>query len=439
MRLLHLTTAAAALASPALGSIVILPGGAPKPFQSRRAPATNAQAFFNGSAINEFTGTSAKVLMSSFDPATSTSTYPSGDSFVRGAIQAWGEHLHLVIRPEEVWFTILAQLNFYMNANAESVRSLFVSHAGQETIKIEDFTWHAVLSRFSGEIQARVKTPWLLSFVHPNFTTTTDSDRMTANILMMGLTKAFFKFEGGIICGLPSVTLLGTEADWAALLARLDRLPEFGPDPAAYAARLRPILTRFVRSFAAPDAPETKAFWNNIVIAQEGRICGSPPVSISGWITGFFYWRDDGAPYARQAGGDLVLDGVAYPLLDMTKLPVGYARAPFTMLDYNGTARFEAYVAAGTMGKEIKEGWPEGYEAAVKRGGGKAVLGARSGHATLRPLSSWVLYGPVPHAKERGGWVGEEDLNDGVTSLRGGLQRGECLVGSGPGGSSRVS
>lgn len=432
MRLLHLTAAAAAaLSSPALASIVILPGGAPKPLQQLRAPVTNATAFFHGSAINEFTNATTQVLMSSFDfytsPTAASGIHPSGDSFVRGAIQAWGEHLHLVLRPEEVWFTILAQLNFYMNANAESVRDLFVDHDGQETIRIDDFTWYAILSRFTEEIQARVKTPWLTGFIHPNFTTTTESDRMTANILMMGLTKAFFKFEGSIVCGLPSVTLLGTEADWTALLAKLDRLPDFGAEPKAYAARLRPILTRFVRSFATPDAPEIKAFWNNIATAKDPGFCGSPPVQLSGWIGGFFYWRDDGRPYAREAGsGGVMLDGVRYPVLDMTKLPVGYARAPFTMLDFNGTKRFEAYVAAGTMGKEVKEGWPEGYEAAVKRAGGKAVMGERAGHGTLRPLSSWVLYGPVDHEAERGGWVQEGDLWETVQSLRGAVQRGEC-------------
>ncbi|KAI6347398.1 hypothetical protein MCOR25_010904 [Pyricularia grisea] len=30
----------------------------------------------------------------------------------------------------------------------------------------------------------------------PNFTTTTDSDRMTANVLMMGLTQSYLKFLG---------------------------------------------------------------------------------------------------------------------------------------------------------------------------------------------------------------------------------------------------
>src|ERR1700761_5565492 len=51
---------------------------------------------------------------------------PSADGFVRGAFEAWGRHLHFVIRPEEVWVTILVQINFYMKRHAEEIRHLFV-------------------------------------------------------------------------------------------------------------------------------------------------------------------------------------------------------------------------------------------------------------------------------------------------------------------------
>ncbi|KAK0732138.1 hypothetical protein B0H67DRAFT_597796 [Lasiosphaeris hirsuta] len=405
----------------ALGGVVVLPGGEPRAFSASRAPATNAASFFRGSAENEFAGTQAEVLMSSWSNMTASPAdiYPSGDSFVRGAIQAWGEHLHLVIRPEEVWFTILVQLNFYMNAHADEIRSLFVDHAGQEVIYIEDFTWHAVLLRFQHAIQARVKTPWLLDWLRPNFTTTTPDDLMTANILLMGLTKAYFKFEGGIVCGLPSVTLLGTEADWVALLAKLSRLEAFGPEPAAYAARLRPILTRFAASFRAPDAPATRAFWNALAVARAYRYCGAAPLSLTGWIAGFFYWDDRGRPYARPplgGGEDLfVLDGVTYPNLDVTTLPVGYARAPFVMRDFRDMPRFEAYVAAGAMGKRITPGPPEGY----------AEAGA---HATLQPLSAWVLYGPVQHNETGVRWVAEGEIAELVDGVKVGLVDGVCMA-----------
>jgi hypothetical protein len=156
--------------------------------------------------------------------------HPGSDSFVRGAIEAWAQHQHLVIRPEEVWFTILTQMNFYMNAHGDDpdVRSVFVSHQGKENIHIEADTWRQVLAGFKFEIQKRVKTDWLLDWILPKFSTSTTNDEMTANVLMMGLMQSYFTFSGGITCGLPSVTLLGEVRDWERLAAKVERLPAFG-------------------------------------------------------------------------------------------------------------------------------------------------------------------------------------------------------------------
>ncbi|KAM0274378.1 hypothetical protein ACHAQH_007915 [Verticillium albo-atrum] len=424
----------ALLSSVSLADIIVLPGGLPKPYMGRGA-VKNADDFFRQSMTNEFYNNSAEVLLSSFDHNARDSSSlsigdgvrPSADSFVRGAIQAWGEHLHFVIRPEEVWFTILVQMNFYMISHAEDIRHLFVDHEGQETITIEDFSWKEVLIRFQHEIQARVKTDWLQDWIIPDFSTTTEDDLMTANILMMGLTKAYFRFEGGIICGLPSVTLQGEKSDWKALLDKLERLPEFGDEPAAYAKRLRPILSRFVKSFDEPDSPEIVGFWNDIVSARSEFFCGAPPFYMSGWITGFYYWNDRGEPYARNsAESDLVLDGVQYPSLDIGTLPVGYANAPFVMLDYNGTARFESYVLAGTLGKKITNGPPAGYEAAMERIGSYSNGNAK-GHSTLQSLSAWVVIGPKSHdADKRPPWQGEVELSDLVGSVDSYFEADKC-------------
>ncbi|KAL2162458.1 hypothetical protein VTH06DRAFT_7371 [Thermothelomyces fergusii] len=398
-----LLTAAAARAA-----VVVIPGGAePKPYTGPAA-VVSEDAYFRGSAPYEFFNNSAELILTSLSPtaanlSTATGLHPSADSFVRGAIQAWGEHLHLVVRPDEVWLSILVQMNFYMIKHAEEIRDLFVDHEGQEQIYVEDLTWYDVLFQFKDEIQKRVKADWLLDWIVPDFSTTTESDVMTANVLMMGLTQAYFKYIGKQVCGIPSVTLLGERADWVKLLARLDRLPEFGPEPADFAARLRPVLTRMVATFDAPDAPETRLFWNQIVNGQAARVCGDPPVFISGWITAFYYWSDAGSPFGRNSvrnfTSTLRLDDIDYPVLDLTVAPVGYARVPFIMKDYDGLDEFPAYVAAGALGKQITQGAPEGYEEALARLGdpAEAALAATADHATLRPLSGWFLYGPVDH------------------------------------------
>ncbi|EAQ88477.1 hypothetical protein CHGG_05096 [Chaetomium globosum CBS 148.51] len=399
------------LAGLATGSVVILPGGTPKPLLLPAVPvaANDYDSILRTSAASGFPNSTVDIILSSYsgtlgaETANATEIFPSSDSFIHGAIQAWGEHLHLELRPEEVWFTVLAQLNFYMDANAEKVRHLFVKHEGQETIVVEDTTWTRVLLRFKDEIQARVQTDWLREWIMPGFSTTTKDDEMTANILMMGLMKAYFKYVGGIICGLPSVTLLGEKEDWEKLQAKLERLAEFGEEPTAYQANLVPIFKRFVKSFDEPDSEETREFWSHIVFAKSSGMCGSAPLELSGWISGFLFWDTEGkrlgglGGQARKAG--LTMDGVDYIWHDIRKLPVGYGKAPFTMLDFRGMKEFPAYVSAGTLGKRLVKGPPVGYEAALTRAGQDTALAANaSAHGTIRPLSAWMVYGPLDSA-----------------------------------------
>ncbi|SPQ26541.1 17deacda-cf9a-40b1-aaad-6bd4d9ff64aa [Thermothielavioides terrestris] len=409
---------AALLAFTASAAVVIIPGGGdPKPYNGP-APVTSADAFFRQSAPNEFLNNTAKVIESSLAATNLTSApglYPSGDSFIRGAIQAWGEHLHLVVRPDEVWFTILVQLNFYMLSHSADVRPLFTDSTNRTEIYVEDVSWPAILTDFAAAIQAHVKPAWLLDWLVPSFSTSTRADALTAAVLLMGLAKAYFKYVAKLVCGLPSVTLLGTRADWAALLAKLDRLPAFGDEPAAYAARLRPILRRFVASFDDPDAEDTRRFWNQIVSARAAHVCGEPPVYLTGWIGGFYYWNGDGGAFGRPTGrrDALVLDGVEYPVLDLTTVPVGYATAPLVLRDWDGVKEFPAFVAAETLGKQITIGPPDGYKEALERSGDNvslAAVEAEQEHATLRPLSGWMLYGPLEDHNATSSALVEEEL-----------------------------
>jgi hypothetical protein len=193
-----------------------IPGELQSPYISETRPERN---------INATILTSSKPFLNE-----SHGYHPTSDSFIRGAIEAWAQHQHLVVRPDEVWFTILTQMNFYMTAHANdpSVRELFVSHEGKQDMIVEDNSWEAVLAGFKFEIQKKVKTDWLLDWILPKFSTSTENDEMTANVLMMGLMQQYFNYYGTITCGIPSVTLLGTVDDWKRLADKLERLPAFG-------------------------------------------------------------------------------------------------------------------------------------------------------------------------------------------------------------------
>lgn len=337
-----------------------------------------------------------KLLLSSYsefergdDVVFNGSIYPSSDSVVRGAIQAWAHHESLILRPDAIWFEILAQLNFYMTKHAEDIRHLFVDFEGKKQILVKDTTWRSVIAGFANEIQKRVKTDWLLSWISPGFSTTTPNDNMTATVLMMGLMQHYFEFLGGITCGIPSITLLGTKEDWVKLEMKLGHLADFGEEPAQFAENLKPILKRFVQTWDEPNSPAIKAFWAQIVRAHSVFTCGSGPNSydVSGWITGFIHWRDDGtlrvpadeAVLEAPLEDDIRLDNVSYRRVGLDKVSIGYAKAPLKMLDYPKDGEdTDAFVLAGNIG--IKR--------TVVRNGGRNEVQAE-------PLSSWFLYGPV--------------------------------------------
>ncbi|KAN0066689.1 protein of unknown function (DUF4419) domain containing protein, partial [Elaphomyces granulatus] len=63
--------------------------------------------------------------------------YSLENGFVNAAINGYNHHHHLIIRPEDVWFAILSQLNLFVKLNAEQVRFISVAHQGQKSLEIK--------------------------------------------------------------------------------------------------------------------------------------------------------------------------------------------------------------------------------------------------------------------------------------------------------------
>lgn len=331
---------------------------------------------------------------------------PSGESFAFSAIEAWATHQHLVIRPDEVWFAILVQMNFYMTNNAERLRHLFVSHKGQKDLLVTGATWLEALGQFRHMIHKNIKVDWLREWIMPSFTTSQPDDNMTANILFMGLMKDYFAYYIDEICGIPSITLLGDLEDWKKLLEKIDRLPFFGEEPAQYRNRLRPTLNAIVHSFQHPQAASSRDFWNKIIVATPQRVCGRPPFSVSGWISSLFFWNSQGKPLPSQPITDP--NAIYYGSLDLHNIPSAVVSVPITMLTNEGEIKFEGMLIAGNIGKQKTRGAPEDYQRALDRA--QVVIPRKAldiNQGTIRPISGWVLYGPVPRDWDSGPGLGE--------------------------------
>ncbi|KAH9947056.1 hypothetical protein B0H21DRAFT_369989 [Amylocystis lapponica] len=232
------------------------------------------------------------IIQSSVSEAALPTLQPRPNGFVHTVMQAYATHHHLKIRPDDVWIAILSQLNIYVNTHAEALRNSFVPHTGQKRLTVwasgDVVDFGSMAHQMTDQIRQNLLDETLVDWILPDFTTTDFVDTTVCSILMMSTLKAYFKYEMGIICGIPSVTLDGEKMDWVKLLERLDRLDELGTEAGLWAAMLRPILMRFVSAF---DGKPDVAFWGN-VMHRDGSICGLD--LLSGWITAFCVWSSEG-------------------------------------------------------------------------------------------------------------------------------------------------
>ena len=291
-----------------------------------------------------------KLLQSSFDSNLGATIQPSTNGFVHGSILAYSQHHHLQIRPEDVWFAIISQIGFYINCHSEELRGMFVAHKGKKELEVEmagsnryavDFGLFA--QKMSDLIDENVLDPELREWVLPAFTTTTRTDNIVASVLLMGATQKYFDFKCSLLCGLPSVTLLGQKSDWQLIYSRLDKLETFGAEPTQFCKLLRPVISHLVKSFEDPTSDDTISFWQRIAHYHSNS---SGPSYYSGWITAFCFWKEDGN--SLYCYPKLGLDGVKYHTVESDEVPSGYSSVP-VKVDDNGDL-FNSTMVAGSVG-----------------------------------------------------------------------------------------
>lgn len=148
------------------------------------------------------------------------------NDFVDAVTAAYSRHHHLALRPEGIWLAIISQFSLYVNKNAEKLCGKFVAHEGQKEFLISK----------------NVVDDDICRWITPDFSTATKDDVVVANIMMMGTLQAYFSYVCRMTCGIPSVTLLGTQEDYEEILRRLDKLAYYGKEPETFADLLRPIM-----------------------------------------------------------------------------------------------------------------------------------------------------------------------------------------------------
>lgn len=261
----------------------------------------------------------------------------SANGLIHAVIEAWNNHYNLILRPDDFWFAIVSQLSFYINANAEALRSHFVAHQGKKQLIVEqEGTIHTVdyalfADDMADEIGKNVKDPKLKDWILPDFSTTTPEDRTVAAVLFMGAMQKYFEyFFDCCTCAIPEITLLGERDDWVKLQGRLPQLLEWGDEAKKYHRFLVPIFKHIVASFDDPTSAPVVDFWKTMVSPHgPDHDSGAKPTPyVTGWISGLFLWyhtgkvRDDvqldeqlRPSFPRDESA--MLDGVYYPRMHL--------------------------------------------------------------------------------------------------------------------------
>lgn len=162
------------------------------------------------------------------------------NGFVYSVLRAWQQHLHLELRPDDVWLAVLVQFSFFINApgRAEALRHHFVTHDGQRALVVDvgpgqavnSFEMAAITEYFVFLLRKDLVDPNLADWLLPTFSTTLPRDRSTAAAVFLGIIKQYVNYNVSITCGFPSITLLGEASDWVELARHVARLADFNTE-----------------------------------------------------------------------------------------------------------------------------------------------------------------------------------------------------------------
>jgi hypothetical protein len=224
---------------------------------------------------------------------------PNQNGFFHTVLTAYNAHHALVVRPDDVWLAILAQFSLFVTANAELLCASFVEHEGTRELSIfeegdrTDVDFSKMALWMADLVDKHVADPTLRAWALPAFTTTTATDTTASAVLLLATVKKYFgyDFRCKTGCGIPRVTLAGEKRDWVEILARLEKLKEYGLTTTAWYHLLRPVVARFVEAFDAPASAENVDFWGRVVHHHKG----SGENYYTGWINAFNVFSKRGA------------------------------------------------------------------------------------------------------------------------------------------------
>jgi hypothetical protein len=194
---------------------------------------------------------------------------------------AFNQHCPLILRPDDIWLTVLGGVARHITTDPEAFRQHFVDFEGKEVLTASAglFGYESLIPQFAEKLEGFIGKK--RNLIECGFTTTTDIDKIASQIALMGAMQHYFDYKGFLCCNYSTVTLEGTPEDWGNLVDRSRYLGEIGFD--FWTDHMTPVLEQFVK--ASEGNPDID-FWRRAYLKQGFGSGGD--FNVSGWVNAFY-------------------------------------------------------------------------------------------------------------------------------------------------------
>ena len=281
-------------------------------------------------------------------------------------LTAYNHHWNLRTSPEDWWFCVTRRVAIAIDENSKkmSVRKLFVNHDGKKELQVVvpsntiygiDYNWF--FNEMSKKISESLNVPEYVDAVTADFAVTSPVQKIVSQITLMSSLQEFFEYKCMLMCGIPSVEMIGTEEDWLKLQTKLKvlrtLLEPIENDIGLTAEWWSLVEDVFCKLLATYRGHPDKEWWSRIV-TEEIPFGSGMSGGFGGWITRFLEGRES---------------------LDFSDFSSGLVTVPLTIAHPSGVED-KAALVAGMLGFCFHTG------------------GTAGGTPSVQPFQGWSLMLP---------------------------------------------
>ena len=198
---------------------------------------------------------------------------------------AYNTDYGIVIKPDFIWFTILSELSYMVNANPEEVRKYFTyEKTGKINITADSGSLIEMpIDQFVNLVLENVPMDLQKQDIIPPFSTSDDDSRLAFSATFLDMVHNYYTYNW-YGCDYNKIKILGNKSDYKLMLDVLDKFNRIKPFQ-GYISQAKGVVQSIIDNWKLTD------FWRNILWTKAGY--GGD--RIDGWFKDLFnkraYWH----------------------------------------------------------------------------------------------------------------------------------------------------